>query len=765
MSRKQWMVAAVLSAILAACGGKDEGGGGSGGATSAGSGGASLEGLTVHQDLLTQVHLADVQHDGLFIDFGTPAQNKYSFGDWRSGWGRRGADGDSTYATVGQRGRIYFHAEQPGARTVRIRIKPVGTQAMTPYLNNEQLQSLQFDGTNNFKEYDFTLPADKVKAGENYLLLTFGGTAALQGEQVAAVVDWVRIVDGPSIPAGDYAAPTYDTLVRTVALGGAEKRAIVARRATTISFFEQVPEHAKLGVAVGFEGQGTATTKVFVTPEGGQRTEVFSHAANQSWHQGLVDLASYANQIVRIELVAEGSGAGQVAFAAPALYVPTPARQRLTPAKNVIVLLIDTLRADKMKPWNPRTRVRTPTIDSLAQQSTLFELAHSVENWTKPSVASVLTGLYPRTHLARASESVLPAGALMLSEHLKAKGFTTGTFLANGYVSDRFGFNQGWDHYTNYIREQKSTEAENVFREAGDWIEQNKDRRFFTYIQTIDPHVPYDPPAEYLRMYDARTDYTGIVQPRMTAELLERAKQPNGGVTFTPSDVQRLEGLHDGEITQHDHFFGLFIERLKSLGLWENTVLVVTSDHGEEFDDHGSWGHGHSVYEELLHVPLMVHLEGTVQGGRRIPQAVGTLSIPATVTDLVGVETMPNLEGPSLLPYLQGQAPARPAVAFSEWTDDRRVITAGQWKLVVRGNLTASLFDLRADPGERTQLELQSHPIAERYCRILLGQWSGATDRAKWMDAEQGRGLSFQQQNAQMDEAIRGQLRALGYAN
>lgn len=759
MRRKIWALAAV---VLMACGGREDAAGTTQPASTPGGG---IEGHEVHEAMLDQAHLVDVDHQGLFIDFGTPAQTAYTFGDFRSGWGRQGADGDTTYAFVGQRGRIYFHADSTDQHVVRVRIKPIGTSAMTPYINNEQLQSVQLGAQGSFNDVDIVLPAGKVRVGENYLLLTFGGVTPVQGADVAAAVDSVRVVHGTSVPAGEYAAPVYESRVRNASIGGAARRAFVARRPTTASWYVHVPQGGRLGFGVGFDGQGTAPVKVFATAEGIGRTQLFAHAANGTWKDANVDLSRFAGHPVRLELVAEGSGAGLVAWSQPSIYTPTRQVARVSPAKNVIVLLIDTLRADKMKPWNPRTRVRTPTIDTFAQQGTVFELAHSVENWTKPSVASVLTGLYPRTHLARATESELPAGALMLSEHLKAKGFRTSMFGANGYVSDRFGFNQGWDHYTNFIRENKNTDAENVFREAGDWIEQNRGQRFFTYIHTIDPHVPYDPPAEYLRMYDARQDYTGIVQPRMTGDLLEGAKRRPPSVTFTPSDVQRLTALHDGEITQHDAVFGRFVERLRTLGVLDNTLIVITSDHGEEFDEHGSWGHGHSVYEELLHVPLLVRYPGGVPANQRVSQAVGTLSIPATVTDLVGVEPMPNLEGPSLLPLIQGGVPHRPPVAFSEWTDDRRVVTVGQWKLVVRGNLTASFFDLRADPGERQQLELTAHPIAERYCRIMLSAYSGATNRARWLSAEQGQGLSFQQRNAEMDETIRGQLRALGYAN
>src|SRR5690606_33663545 len=165
----------------------------------AGQGGNPYAGLEVHESLLERVHLADVQHKGLYIDFGTPAQHKYTFGDWRSGWGREGVDGDATYSYAGRRGRVYFDAAESGPMTVRVRLKAIGTKALTPYINNQEVQSVTLqDG--GYRDYDFQLPAANVKRGENYLLLTFGGVTPVQGEDVSVAVDSIRVVPGTSIP-------------------------------------------------------------------------------------------------------------------------------------------------------------------------------------------------------------------------------------------------------------------------------------------------------------------------------------------------------------------------------------------------------------------------------------------------------------------------------------------------------------------------------------------------------------------------------------
>jgi arylsulfatase A-like enzyme len=708
-------------------------------------------------------HLAEVRDGGWTIDFGTPAQAKYTVGDWRSGWGRRGIDGDATYSNVGMRGRVYFGAEQSEPLVARVRLRPHGTKALTPYLNNAQLPSLHLGNGSGFATYDIALPAEHVKPGENYLLLTFGGTTPIDGEDVSVSVDSIVIGTAAEVESND-GPLAYDTMLANVRLGGDERAALALSRDATVRYYVTVPSRGSLGIGVGAEGEGEVPFTVEVTADGRPTVEVFSGSATSSWRDHNVDLSAYAGQTVRLDLRGRGAGQGRLAWNAPRVLVPSVERKPLEPAKNVVVLVIDTLRADKLRPFNPDSRVEGPAVDRFASEGVVFELAQAPENWTKPSVASILTGLHPQTHQQKTGDAALPGSALLLSEHLKGEGFATGSFIANGYVSDRFGFDQGWDDYSNYIRDGGSTEAKDVFEKAGNWIESHREDRFFAYIQTIDPHVPYDPPGEYVRMYDP-SEYSGQVKPRLTGDLLEKAKRRPPEVVFDARDKRRIEALHDGEITQHDRFFGAFLDRLASLGLADDTLIVVTSDHGEEFNDHGSWGHGHSIYQELLHVPLMFRLPNRLPAGGRVSDAVSTLDVSSTITELLGVPTMPDNEGHTLVSLMLGEPSSHPGVAFSDFQDDRRVITTRQWKFVLRGNLTSTLFDLVNDPGETTQLDGSAFPVGRRYSRLLLGQFLGATDRGDWLSAEQKSGTRLERENAKMDDTIREQLRALGYAH
>ena len=740
----------------------------------------SAEGMRAHLNLLNLVHLADVDQGGLFVDFGTPARNKYTIGHWRTGFGKDGVEGDTTYTNASASARVYLPLA-PVAQKLRLRAKPIGTQKLQLFVNGKSLPAVTLGAMGQYGVQDVELPAEVLQPGENQVLMRFGGTTKLEGEDVAVALDYLRVLPAgtgsadsaaaaapgaPAAPAGpagggDGALPRYGALVQDVAIGDTKRKALVLRAPGTLNYYLEIPKGASLSLRVG-AANGNATAKVRATPEGGQPSELLAHKAGASWHEQVISLAAYAGQVVRLELA--GEGAGSVAWASPAIVVADEKVKAPAPVHSTVVLLIDTMRARSLRPFDAKSRVEAPAIDALAKEGTTFVNTQSPENWTKPSVASILTGLYPTTHGTKQSESKLPEAAQMLPELLKGAGVATATFLANGYVSDKFGFKQGWDFYTNYIRENKSTKAENVFKDAGDWIEKNKDKRFFVYIQTIDPHVPYDPPEAWLTKYDPEP-YTGPVSPRKTADQLEQAKRNPPAINFTERDRERLRALYDAEVSYHDEELAKFVERMKKIGLWDKLMFVLTSDHGEEFNEHGSYGHGHSVYQELLHVPLMYRLPGVVPAGKRIDETVGSLDITPTVLSAMGVAIPEVVEGVDRMAHMMGSVPAGPAVAFSDFLDDRRVIQAGRWKLILNG-VNPTFFDLKSDPLEQKELAVSDHPIARRYCRILLGQFLAARDRGDWLSAEQkGKTADFGTQAAEIDEATRKGLKALGYAN
>jgi choline-sulfatase len=733
--------------------------------------------LQLYLALQNLVHLADIEHNGLFIDFGTPARMKYTLGQWKTGWGKDGVEGDATYtAAASSSARVFFSLDDPSAFTLRMRLRPLAASTLEPVLNNEPLASVRLDKGAGFADYDVQVPPGKSHVGENQLVLHFGETPhAADEEPSPALIDSIRFIPVPK-PAADGGAsetantkyealPIYGALLQELPVGGVKRKAITVAAPTTLSYYLEVPKGAVLTLRLGSPDVNAkpAIASVRVTPEGGRTVELWRGPFLSQWEEQRVPLQEFAGKVVKLELLALGEGVA--GFASPSIMVPAvPLEPPETTPKSVILLLIDTQRADRLHPFNPGTRVQTPALDALAAQGAVFEAAQSPENWTKPACASVLTGLYPASHGTKGGDARLSEKALMVSEVFKQAGFATGTFVANGFVSDRFGFDQGWDDYYNYIREKHRTvAAETVFRDAANWVEQHKDKRFFLYVQTIDPHVPYDPPEDFLKRYYPES-YEGVIRPRQTAEQLSKAKSVPPKLTLEAADRAYLEALYDAEVSYHDAALGTFIERLKKLGLYDKTLFVITADHGEEFYDHNSFGHGHTVYQELIHVPLIARFPALI-APQRIRETVSTVDIAPTVLSAAGVPVPDVMEGIDRMPQLRGGAAQPLAAAFSDFLDDRHAVRAGRWKLILRG-LTPTLFDLEADPREQVELDIQAHPVAMRYCRILLGQFLGARDRGDWLNADPPqRSVELKGEDTEVDEVTRAGLKALGYAN
>src|SRR4029077_13947160 len=177
-------------------------------------------------------------------------------------------------------------------------------------------------------------------------------------------------------------------------------------------------------------------------------------------------------------------------------------------------------------------------------------------------------------------------------------------------------------------------------------------------------------------------NYAGPIRPRQTAEQPSKAKLVPPKLTLDADDRAYLEALYDAEVTYHDRALGSFIERLKKLGLYDTTLFVVTADHGEEFYDHNSFGHGHSMYQELIHVPLVLRFPALIPPSR-IRETVSTVDIAPTVLSAAGVPVPDVMEGIDRMPQLRGGAAPAPAAAFSDFLDDRHAIRAGRWKLIL----------------------------------------------------------------------------------
>lgn len=652
------------------------------------------------------------------IQLGSIAGARHSLGAWSTSVERRELGGDEVLATRGRQGRIPFFVARAGATRIALEGRTVHAGPVQIFVDDERVHEGALP-TRGWGSIEVEVP--ELAIGEHELLVRGRGSSTVEGGRVGVALRSLEI--GPAAPA----------IPADVGVS-ADRVQLAAGWKIRVPFV--VPEAARL------LGEVRATTRIRAIGDSGV-TELGEHTAGPLD----VDLSELAGRATYLEL--EGGSVANPVVVRP---VDEEANEAARP-RNVLMVLVDTLRADRLSPYNPSTRVQTPGLSAFVESASTFAHAHAQENWTKPSVATLLSGLMPWEHTATGQSSVVPRSVELLPEVLQQQGFATASFISNGYVSDRFGFRQGWDTYRNYLREGRRNRAENVAADVLGWLDQRTAQQpFFAYVHTIDPHVPYRPPERFLELY-GDSNYRGPVDFRLDSTLLENVKL--GRVRLGPRDREHLQALYDGEITYHDVHFRSILDGLQRRGLADDTLVVVTSDHGEEFWDHGSVGHGHSVYEELLHVPLFVKLPGTP--ARRVEASVGLVDVMPTILEALGVEPPEEMSGRSFLAELRGAGGDAPRASVSGFMENWRTVTDSRFKLIVRPRRAARLYDLENDPGETDDLAERS-PWTVRYLREQLAIRLDATRARERTSRRRHRAT-----RTRIDDETAAQLRAIGY--
>jgi arylsulfatase A-like enzyme len=407
-----------------------------------------------------------------------------------------------------------------------------------------------------------------------------------------------------------------------------------------------------------------------------------------------------------------------------------PASRRMP---NILFILIDALRVDGLSCYGNANQT-SPTLDSLAASGIRFDqvLAHS--SHTKPSVASLFTGLIPPLHgVRKAGIAMRPAheGAdrigdvlsddlTTLAELLESRGYTTLGVVTNPHLTKKMGFHQGFRRYLDISHKRR---AEEVNRMALEMLEREPCSRFFMYLHYMDVHSPYNPPPEYADMFCDFLDDDPVTVK----------SGPYAGV-LTDIEILGLRSRYDAQIRYWDDQFGKLLASLGQRSLLENTVIIVTSDHGEEFNEHGGLGHGYTSYEEALRVPLIVAWPGVIPEGAGRTDMACLSDILPTVAFLAGVNAPGlTLSGKNLFEHCwipkQGSTPGEsggPAMVYSETFNGKmpRSLRGESWKLIFNAwNNSYEFYDLQEDPAERRSLTAHASPerkqLIERLSHLM----------------------------------------------
>ncbi|HZQ22294.1 MAG TPA: sulfatase-like hydrolase/transferase [Terriglobales bacterium] len=405
-----------------------------------------------------------------------------------------------------------------------------------------------------------------------------------------------------------------------------------------------------------------------------------------------------------------------------ALGSPAPAS-----ASNVVVITIDTLRADHLGCYGYKD-IKTPNIDDLAADGTRFEQAYTPVPVTLPSHSSIFTGTYPMlSGMHDFSGNTLSPSQPTLASVLKDHGYTTGAVIGSAVLDGRFGLNRGFDFYYDHfdfsrLQESNLDEMERpgnvVADQALDWLGKNVHKKFFLWMHLYDPHFPYRPPPPYSEQY---------------------ASHP-----------------YDGEIAFADAQVGRLLQFLKTNGLYQNTLIVLSGDHGESLGEHGEKTHGFFIYNVTLHVPLIVHLPRG-QANKSIAASVSLVDIMPTVLHALQIDVPAPVQGRDLLPWIAGK-PAEPRDLYAEsylprlhfnWSELRGIETE---KYHFIDSPKPELYDLSKDPAETQNLITDKKAVGDEMrakLATLIRQYSAGEELA---------------QKTGLDPALMERLKSLGYA-
>jgi len=544
-----------------------------------------------------------------------------------------------------------------------------------------------------------------------------------------------------------------------------------------LSFYVKPPPGASVRFGVPAKaGPAEVVYRVVLETVTGSHESIFEARPGQTGQEAVLALPDHDGAPVRlsfaIEAASEDAGDTPFAWEAPritSVAQPPPDRApapyvAADPPPNIVLYVIDTLRADHLQPYGYE-RATSPAISRLAEDAVVFDRAHAHSVWTKPSVGSLMTGRLPYEHLATNDVGHLNAALPLLSTYLKRRGYTCLGLQANGNVGRDFGFARDFDLFVDGNdlfagrRYNKSDSSELLHAELLRDLDRLREP-FFLFIQSLDPHDPYDPQGEYRQFVNGHP-----LEGQSSREMFELIKTLHDTSTERHRQVvSYLVGLYDGEIRHNDYYFGQLIDLLKAKGLYDRTAILVTADHGEGFHDHGYEVAHAAFFEHTVRVPLIFKPPfGHAPGRSAVP--VQLIDIAPTVLQLAGLRD-DALPGRSLIGTLEDGSSLgdRPTyqVRYRDQVErrfkwDGRGVIVWPWKLI-HDNLWQpryEIYDLARDP-----LELGNHwhpGLAEP--RVLLGYL-----------LEQQRRFPFELATPAappqpISDSVREQLRQLGYAD
>ncbi|MFB0518251.1 MAG: sulfatase, partial [Acidobacteriota bacterium] len=499
---------------------------------------------------------------------------------------------------------------------------------------------------------------------------------------------------------------------------------------------------------------------------------------HRRWFDARVDLSAWGGKQVKLSIQTEGSSSAEpplnrkpdlrydyAVWSDSTVYSLDDEQEEL----NVVLIMLDTLRADALGCYGYR-RPTSPNIDQLAENphSVLFTRAFSSSPWTTPAHTSLFTS----RHLSLTREyelKHLPPEELTLAQVMREAGYNTVAFTGGAYVSAKLGFHQGFDIYYETERLGK---VEEVFTQFADWFEHRRRGKFFLFFHTFEVHTPYT------RSTFINKNELGRI-PAKFAENFVEVQNPdliNIIVTATEEEKRYIKALYDGGVYEADKYIGLILQKLEEKKLLGKTIIIITSDHGEEFWNHYPFGsyHGYSLYWEMLHVPLIIYAPGLELARHKIEEPISLLDLFPTIVDLLSLKgiNQQRLMGTSLLPVMEGDGGYANYPILAELKDRGlglrlQAIITDRYKYIrsLDGGKETLLKNLSVHINEEELYELRDDSLETR--NLILDKPTLTKELQQML-------ASYVQQKSKLvplttlkekeiDEELRKKLKALGY--
>lgn len=652
-------------------------------------------------------------------------------------------------------------------------------QTIDLYLNGNRLAHFSLEKRK--RQYSFQLPGRYIQNGDN--ILGFKFLYAVSPREGLGKKD-------PKKRAARFESLAFSSKIAKTGLIQRKGKAVLIPAFTRLDYYLRIPERSSLDWAWKFvlpehkKSGADVMIGVLLTEKKGGEESLFQDSydsASSKKKSSVIDLERFSGKVVRLSFVCQGvSGLDETVQPAVSLDKAVIRQKRnisqreLIATKsvldcegldeaNILLIVLDAANPSRMSCYGYE-RETTPVIDRIADDGILFSRAYAQASWTVPSIASLFTSTVPITHKVWNRNRLLSDKAYTLAEALKERNFQTCALTATSSASSLHNLLQGFDRQMELYKwapeRLKSGKrlgvvwAEDFISPAEEWIQKNRNKKFFMYMHYIQPHTPYNPPSPFREAFVK--EYSGSVKIR-------RPIAPNfmDKKALNQSDRLFIDAMYDSNLKYVDFQLGEILEFLKKSGVYDNTMIFITADHGEAFLEHGEFGHSSSLYEEEIRIPLIVKFpERCGLKGIRLEALVQSIDIMATLLDIQGMtERTKSLQGKSLIPLLSGAGGeinrfifASLSSASEEDGTKADALSDGKYKLISQkgGYL---FFDLAEDPGEKRNIFFD-RPILARFYQKLLTRFKE--------DAESQKDLS-EKGISPLDETTKKHLKALGY--